>query len=484
MDNQTTQHEGSFAELRKALKEFSKQALSFQSKESSSEYEPQNVSNPKIQKLRLLIREKEKRHEELTKKFETLDKEAETLRRRLHEIQKEQLSKNKECYPRIATLEEKIAELSVVLGTFKIKQDKDRDTIDSLRAEIKRDRSLEMANKKPLDEPLEDFLISFYESRCSCSQHSISPSVKTETAEQDDDVHAECKPDYELIKKHLEEERERKCEEEEEDLIPETENHEQLTNFKRESECPDEKLNEDSKDHQLKLKVNEILMREMEKNFCNIVEEREEQFRERLQIMEMELEKQRLRSLEVLAEKDHEIEVMRSILRTLQSKELQPHYNKSVVNKDGNSSLGMKNPPAQPSSECSTLDHVGRLSNGKESSYPTLHCMEELARKEQELVILRKERKRLATYSRYMERDFAFRESHLKNTISDLQSKVKTLEEKLDQSSKIVNYEYFKNVFIQFIGAKKPCDRKHMVKVISIMLKCNEDETQMLNKMV
>ncbi|KAL1237100.1 RNA-binding protein [Trichinella pseudospiralis] len=445
MDNQTTKHEGSFAEMRKALKGFSKQALSFQSKESSSEYESQNVSNPKIQKLRMLIRAKEKRHEELTKKFETLDKRAETLRRRLHELQKEQLNKNKECYPRIATLEEKIAELSVVLGTFKIKQDESRDAIDSLRAAMKRDLSLEMANKKPLDEPLKNFLsvLCSYELRCSSSQHSISPSVKAKTAEQDDDVHAKCKRDYELIKKQLEEERKRKCEEE--DLIPEIGNHEQLTNFKRESECQDEKLNEDSNGHQFKLKVNEILMREMEKNFCNIVEERKEKFRKRLQMMEMEFAKQQFCSLEVLIEKDHEIGVMRSILRRLQSKELQLHYKKSAVNKDGNCLSGMKNPSAQSSSECCTLDHVGRLSNGKEASYPTLHCMEELARKEQELLMLRKERERLASYIRYMERDFAFRESHLKNTIADLQSKMKMLEEKLEQSLQIVNYEYFKN---------------------------------------
>ncbi|KRX12232.1 hypothetical protein T07_5925, partial [Trichinella nelsoni] len=73
--------------LRKALKEFSKQSQLFQSKKSSSEYEPQNVSNTKTEKLRLLILEKEKRHEILSKKFETLEKETETLRRQLFEIQ-------------------------------------------------------------------------------------------------------------------------------------------------------------------------------------------------------------------------------------------------------------------------------------------------------------------------------------------------------------------------------------------------------------
>ncbi|KRY55204.1 RNA-binding protein pno1 [Trichinella britovi] len=185
--------------LRKALKEFSKQSQLFQSKESSSEYEPQNVSNPKTEKLRLFILEKEKRHEELSKKFETLEKETEILRRQLFEIQ-------------------------------------------------------------------------------------------------------------------------------------------------RENECPDEKLNEDSKD-QLKLKGFEILMREMEKNFCISGRMRE------------------------------------AVLRT--------------VTNDGNG--------------------IGKAT----SSYPTLHCLEKLSRKEQELVTLRKERKRLALYSRNLERNFAFREGHFENTISE-----------------------------------------------------------------
>ncbi|KRX61728.1 hypothetical protein T09_14525, partial [Trichinella sp. T9] len=97
---------------KKALKEFSKQSQLFQSKESSSEYEPQNVSNPKTEKLRLFILEKEKRHEELSKKFETLEKETEIFRRQLFEIQKGQLGRNEECYLRIATHEKKIAELT------------------------------------------------------------------------------------------------------------------------------------------------------------------------------------------------------------------------------------------------------------------------------------------------------------------------------------------------------------------------------------
>ncbi|XP_075414746.1 GRIP and coiled-coil domain-containing protein 1 [Tenrec ecaudatus] len=190
-------------------------------------------------------------------------------------------------------------------------------------------------------------------------------------------------------------------------------------------------------------------------------------FRDRTLKLEEELHKQRDRALAVLAEKDLELEQLRSVALA-----------SSLPGRQSPVGAGTLGDPADPSPPDS-LTQALHLAAGNEPTF--FLYAEQLARKEVEITSLRKQKHRLeADVHQLQDRLLEDRERH-REEVGALQSHIdKNIR---DQSREGANLEYLKNIIYRFLTLPDALGRQQTLTAILTILHFSPEEKQVIMRL-
>ncbi|GFS40941.1 GRIP and coiled-coil domain-containing protein 1 [Trichonephila inaurata madagascariensis] len=187
----------------------------------------------------------------------------------------------------------------------------------------------------------------------------------------------------------------------------------------------------------------------------------------RTQLLELEhqIQKQRERTLALLEEKDKEIELLKSSFLTSFIKK----------NKVSENDLVLENTSTASNQEAA----ANLLSNSLISSQKDghiLHYIQELARKDVEISNLRQSRIQTESSLRKLQQKLSVIEDNYSHEVDMLKSRIKLLESSQDEEG--TNVEYLKNVILRFLKCNDSSSKRHMVNAISTVLHFTSSEIQ------
>ncbi|XP_010115805.1 PREDICTED: GRIP and coiled-coil domain-containing protein 1, partial [Chlamydotis macqueenii] len=192
-------------------------------------------------------------------------------------------------------------------------------------------------------------------------------------------------------------------------------------------------------------------------------------YRERALKLEEEMHKQRDRALAVLAEKDQELEQLRSLALPYG---LQGSKNYLASGTD----LPSSDSPGNDSSEI--LPQALRLSATSEPTF--ILYAEQLARKEVEIVALRKQKHKLEMQVHQLQEKILIEEEKHREEVSALQSEIE--KNFRDKSREGANLEYLKNIVYRFLTLPASLGRQQTLTAILTILHFSPEEKQAVTK--
>ncbi|NXE14580.1 GCC1 protein, partial [Lophotis ruficrista] len=189
-------------------------------------------------------------------------------------------------------------------------------------------------------------------------------------------------------------------------------------------------------------------------------------YRERALKLEEEMHKQRDRALAVLAEKDRELEQLRSLTLPYGSK----NHLASGTDVPGGDS------PGNDSSEI--LPQALHLSAASEPTF--ILYAEQLARKEVEIVALRKQKHKLEMQVHQLQEKILMEEERRREEVSALQSEIE--KNFRDKGREGANLEYLKNIVYRFLTLPDSLGRQQTLTAILTILHFSPEEKQAVSK--
>ena len=188
--------------------------------------------------------------------------------------------------------------------------------------------------------------------------------------------------------------------------------------------------------------------------------------RNRLADLELQMQKQRERSLTLLQEKDEELNSLREWLNM---KNATPMSSAMSISKDTGADGGEEWPES--------LYQLGSMTLGASASGgQILHYVEELARKEVEIQGLRKSRNQLESTVRDMQMCAVTMEHKMAEQKQHLHEELARLERNVSREG--ANLEYLKNVLLEFFLRSDPSSQAHMFNAIAACLHFSPREIQ------
>lgn len=189
--------------------------------------------------------------------------------------------------------------------------------------------------------------------------------------------------------------------------------------------------------------------------------------RNRIADLELQLQKQRERSLTLLQEKDEELNSLREWLNMKNATPLSSNTRSTERNKETD---GEEEWPE-------SLAQLGSMTLGASASGgQILHYVEELARKEVEIQGLRRSRNQLEASLRDMQMASVAMEHKVAEQKQHLHEELARLER--NQSREGANLEYLKNVLLEFFLRSDPSSQAHMFNAIAACLHFSPKEIQ------
>lgn len=190
-------------------------------------------------------------------------------------------------------------------------------------------------------------------------------------------------------------------------------------------------------------------------------------YRERALKLEEEMHKQRDRALAVLAEKDQELEQLRAVTLPygLQG-------SKNYLVSDG----ACSDSPGNDSSEI--LPQALHLSTTSEPTF--ILYAEQLARKEVDIVALRKQKHKLEMQVHHLQEKILVEEEKHREEVSALQSEIE--KNFRDKSREGANLEYLKNIVYRFLTLPDALGRQQTLTAILTILHFSPEEKQTITK--
>ncbi|XP_011863687.1 PREDICTED: GRIP and coiled-coil domain-containing protein 1-like isoform X2 [Vollenhovia emeryi] len=202
---------------------------------------------------------------------------------------------------------------------------------------------------------------------------------------------------------------------------------------------------------QEQLEQQQKLFQEEHSKLEHTLHQKDNEYRNRISVLEQQLLRQRERSMALVEEKDKEIVTLKASFRALLP-------NKETVGAAENKKRYEST--IEPVSDLVT----GLLSN---DSPPILHYTQELARKEVQVSSSRKKILELEATLREQQREML-------HTKEQQQEEIKRLE--ACKSREGANLEYLKNVFINYLTTNDASSKRHMLNAISTVLRFTPDE--------
>lgn len=224
------------------------------------------------------------------------------------------------------------------------------------------------------------------------------------------------------------------------------------------------------KQHQLDMEAKRQEFCQLQQLHRQELERCQLEYRERALKLEEEMHKQRDRALAVLAEKDQELEQLRSVV--LPYTGLQGSKNYMAPGTDTASS----DPPANGSTEI--LPQALHLSTNAEPTF--ILYAEQLARKEVEIVALRKQKHKLEMQVHQLQEKVLVEEERHQEEVSALQSEIQ--KNFRDKSREGANLEYLKNIVYRFLTLPDSLGRQQTLTAILTILHFSPEEKQAVRK--
>ncbi|GIY22544.1 GRIP and coiled-coil domain-containing protein 1 [Caerostris darwini] len=396
---------------------------------------------------------------------------------------------------RIASLESRISELSIIVGDHDKIRQQDQLTIQKLKARI---AQLQLEYSAFVQVPEKEAKIWEYNDvnnvhylQDNFQQARVSEGIFTES---DNVVHSETAKDFmsEKSSDHLQAEIIRMKEEldqykaKAESALKEKYSKTSaalLFDAKSGKEIKELKSKLTQLQNQLQacksqLKLNEEYHNKITANLEKSYEDLKAQHKQELaqlelsyraQLLELEhqIQKQRERTLSLLEEKDKEIELLKSSFLSSFIQKNKVPQNEGII---------------KEIAETSTSDQeaaASLLSNSLISSQKDghiLHYIQELARKDVEISSLRHSRIQTESTLRKLQQSLAVMEDKYSHEVETLKSRIKLLESSQDEEG--TNVEYLKNVIFRFLKCNDPSSKRHMINAISTVLHFTSREIQ------
>ncbi|XP_011863684.1 PREDICTED: GRIP and coiled-coil domain-containing protein 1-like isoform X1 [Vollenhovia emeryi] len=209
---------------------------------------------------------------------------------------------------------------------------------------------------------------------------------------------------------------------------------------------------------QEQLEQQQKLFQEEHSKLEHTLHQKDNEYRNRISVLEQQLLRQRERSMALVEEKDKEIVTLKASFRALLP-------NKETVGAAENKKRYEST--IEPVSDLVT----GLLSN---DSPPILHYTQELARKEVQVSSSRKKILELEATLREQQREMLHTKEQQQEEIKRLKAYIIRLE--ACKSREGANLEYLKNVFINYLTTNDASSKRHMLNAISTVLRFTPDE--------
>ncbi|KFO78676.1 GRIP and coiled-coil domain-containing protein 1, partial [Cuculus canorus] len=244
---------------------------------------------------------------------------------------------------------------------------------------------------------------------------------------------------------------------------------EQLADLKEKYIVLQVSSDEMEKQHQHDMEVKKQELSQLQQIHRQELERCQLEYRERALKLEEEMHKQRDRALAVLAEKDQELEQLRSVAfpHGVQGSK---NYLASGTDGTGHDSLG------NDASEI--LPQALHLSTSGEPTF--FLYAEQLARKEVEIVALRKQKHKLEMQLHQLREKVLAEEEKHREEVSTLQSEIE--KNFRDKSREGANLEYLKNIVYRFLTLPDSLGRQQTLTAILTILHFSPEEKQTIAK--
>ncbi|NXA43962.1 GCC1 protein, partial [Eudromia elegans] len=223
------------------------------------------------------------------------------------------------------------------------------------------------------------------------------------------------------------------------------------------------------KQHQQDMEAKQQEMSQLQQMHRQELERCQLDYRERTLKLEEEMHKQRDRALAVLAEKDQELEQLRSVTLPcgLQGSKTHPTLGPDISSRDS---------PGGDSSE--SLPQALHLAAPTEPTF--FLYAEQLARKEVEIGALRKQKHRLETEVHQLQEKVLAEEEKHREEVAALQNEIQ--KNFRDKSREGANLEYLKNIVYRFLTLPDSLGRQQTLTAILTILHFSPEEKQSIAK--
>ncbi|VDP50678.1 unnamed protein product [Soboliphyme baturini] len=213
----------------------------------------------------------------------------------------------------------------------------------------------------------------------------------------------------------------------------------------------------------------ERTLNELKSYHSETIKKKEEECVRKIFDLENELQKQRERTLDIILEKDKELELMREILRA--------RSRSSVNSSTSNGYAGQESPNiafnlTPRSSSPFTGDRGG---SSLIAQYETVINDAEVSRLRAEL---REVKDQLCEFKR----SSMMLNLEKSEKVEAQKQEIMNLRIRLARSRHDTNLEYLKNVLLRFVSSESSTDRQHMVKALAALLKLSQSEVCRLQK--
>uniref|UniRef100_A0A915B9S6 GRIP domain-containing protein n=1 Tax=Parascaris univalens TaxID=6257 RepID=A0A915B9S6_PARUN len=257
------------------------------------------------------------------------------------------------------------------------------------------------------------------------------------------------------------------------------------------------------RDHEEKCADLQATIVEMQISQAKATSELRHQMQQKVSEVEEEMQKQRARTLEILAEKEKELEATKTILVSVRSQQIgvadpvdpaqanvhfQPVKFRKSRSKDFVERIDWANdrrkseerPPTSPSNAFRAPFSLTTVSNNAETR--NIFYEQQLAKREKELLELRCALEASESNMREIQQASLTKDLQRFEIIEKLKDEIRILEGKVNFYSGDANMEYLRNVFIQLLHCESCSGRKHILKAIGTVLKLSTTEMKSLEK--
>lgn len=467
--------------------------------EITSKHEQQIVSlKQEIMDLHEQIRQAEIKAREPSPMVLELQKEAAELKakhsRLLQEDENRVLDEesktqayNMQCEARISELESKLSELSESVGNYERLRYQDQQTIQKLKEKISQ---LEQENTALVEAstagPVPEDEISDIPTLVE-KITKLKSQLKMANTQSDHPVNIgellldDSDAEHPLCKKYREE-------------LEQVKDEFERYRLRAQSVLKNKKENTPSKDEDiLKEHVNELreklrTMHLQQEDEIDHYKQREENLRKtmlmlqekhkqevshmqaehhsQLQEFEEEIKKQRDRTVSMLAEKERELEV----LRTTSSQRLQSDY---LMRYRANHDMGGASSERQSSEDEAVTRLLATPPTGQ-GEMTLLYFAQEQARKDVDITALRKQKRELEIALRDLQVSSGTRQEQLYEEIDRLKEEIRKLDRSISREG--ANLEYLKNVTYKFLICHDPVGKQQMLNAITTILQFSPQE--------